>query len=181
MTYESQNRKVDHIKQIDNKQQDQLSKQKQKNIIVDNDFKAVRARGTAYKVLRDFSRDWEVADLDYNNDNMEFAWKSYEVEFGYMDERLIPYIFVDILWTTAIQQNLEDEPKVLIPTQSVQPNNGNIVFFELEDHPTESDSSIKRVTAHVGIQFNGFGFDQVPQGEVLFKLVAQIRVPQEIS
>lgn len=176
MTYESERRKLNKIQQRNTEQQGDYRKLLQKKLIIEDDIDKLNPKDHTFKVVRSYTIDWHTPPneplLSGNDSNPAESYNSYDINLGRMDIRLLPYIFVSVLWRLRNGENVS-----VIPF--VENLGGHNHFYEIKDTGDENDP-IKDVTLHAWLNFSGTEVGDIFE-EVEFKFIAEIRVPQEIT
>ena len=141
--FNSQRKKLNHIKQNSNKLDYDVDVQETIHNSNESEFDKTQSSLQLFKKGRDFSIDWEEMEVPSNHvsdlrTNPNY-FKTWDIEFEGIAEKWIPFD-VEPLYRNAV---LEDEIIFSSPNKSV--------FYEIEDI---KNSNKKKVTLHAGLHFD---------------------------
>ena len=145
MSFETDKRKLEIIRNRQTNQQTKAERQETDNSIINHGIVRLAPNHSVFKKRPNLSTEWKpmtlaVFDGDADPDTQYIDW---EIVLERFDERLISFINVEIIYRVS-DGSVNDEADIESPSK--------IIIFELEDLPNET--FIKKVTIRASFYFS---------------------------
>lgn len=167
MSYETQKHKLRHLRNKIQEQDNEVSSQESINKRVKENIDDTKVKTLAFKKFHDFSTDFEYFDTIDSEGNILWAYKTWRIPIGYVQESLLPFLRVEFLMKSSGEGELTQRPF------------GGTSSYSFSVKDTEYDG-ILDVTLVAGIYFvvTGTGVEFLPSG-IQGKIVVQFLDPRD--
>lgn len=145
MSFETNKRKVDIIRNRQIDQQAKANNQSLENDVITRDIKKLSSNHSVFKKHTDLSIDWNLMTQasffeEIDPDTQFIDW---EIALERFDERLLPFINIEIIYQVS-DGSFNDGADIETPSK--------IILFEIEDLPNEE--FIKKVIIRASFYFS---------------------------